>query len=113
MLLAAPMIVPLLGLLLAVFGLRLTRARGFWRFLCGLLGLNSALLGALFALVEGDAMRVTFLFGQLCMAGAMLFTLPRDVSEPKAKLVLARVWSVAVCAVLPGLATKLLLQWLT
>jgi hypothetical protein len=109
-LLAGPMVIPAIGIVLASLGLRITRASLLWGLLCGMLAVNAALLGGLFALAAGEASGVIPLIAHLALAGAMLFTFPRDRSESKAKLVLTRMRAVLACGVLPTIVTSLLFQ---
>jgi len=102
---AGPMLLPVIGVLAASLGLRATGSPVLWRFLCALLGLNSALLGRLLVLllVSSQITGALLLFGQLTLASAMLFTLPVESGSVKAKIVLGRLPSVGAWAVLPGL----------
>lgn len=106
-LMAAPMVLPLLGTLTAALGLRKTSAAALWWFLCAVLGLNSALLGALIGLGTGEATGVTFLLAQMGFAGTMLFTLPERESDSKLATVLGRLRSVSAFGVLPGMLVNL------
>lgn len=108
--LAGPMVIPLVGVLLAAGLLRLTRASFVWWLLCALLSLNSALLGGLDAIVQGEVARVLSLCAQLAFAGVMLFTVSKHEHEAKAKIVFGRVPSVLACALLPGVVTYLLFR---
>jgi hypothetical protein len=108
--LAGPMVIPVVGILLASFGLRITRAPLLWWFLCALLGLNSALLGGVLALSVAEMTGIVALLAELGLLGTMLFTLPKHETESHAKLVLGRVPSVAGFAVLPALLTYLLFR---
>jgi hypothetical protein len=108
--LTGPMVIPVLGVLLAGFGLRITRAPFLWWFLCGLLGLNSALLGYVLALSVAELTFIVALLGQLGLLGTMLFTLPKHETESHAKLVLGRLPRLGAFGVLPGLLTYLLFR---
>jgi hypothetical protein len=108
--LTGPMVIPVVGVLLAGFGLRITRAPFLWWFLCGLLGLNSALLGYVLALSVAELIFVVALLGQLGLSGTMLFTLPKHELDSHAKIVLRRIPPAAAFAVLPGLLTYLLFR---
>lgn len=108
--LMGPMVVPAIGFVLAALGLRLTRARALWRILCGLLALNAALLGGLFALVPDEALRVFLVLGHAAQAGTMLLTFPKDRQESKLTLALKRVWVIVIAGTLPGVLTWLALR---
>lgn len=100
---ALPLVIPLLGIAGASFGLRVTSSKLLWRTLSVLLGVNSALVARVLVEQPGEVTGFIFLLGHIGMAGSMLFTVPEKRDGSKARLVLGRLPGVALLGVVPGL----------